>query len=92
MRGFLSRASGLTFVEVEDGEGDLVRPGRALLQSDAVPAAAEQLPGGDQLAVLSRLEFQPRRVPDERHQLPGKAPRLKFFSSTNGLCDQREET
>ncbi len=60
----------LTLVEVEDGEGDLVCPGRSLLQPDAVARPAEEVPGRDEVAVARRLELQPRAVPDERVQLP----------------------
>jgi len=55
----------LTLVEVQDGQGDLIRPGAVLLQSDAVAAPAEEVARGDQLAVPGGLELQARAVPDE---------------------------
>ena len=55
----------LTFVEVEDGQGDFVSPRRPLLKADAVAAAAEQVSGRDEVAISGSLELQPRAVPDE---------------------------
>ena len=57
-------------MKVEYGERDLVRPGRSLLQPDAVARAAEEVARSDQVAVPRRLELQPRAVPDERVQAP----------------------
>ena len=60
----------LTLVKVEDGERDLVGPGRALLEADAVARAAEEVARRDQVAVPRSLELQPGTVPDERVQAP----------------------
>ena len=62
----------LTLVKAEDGERDLVRPRRALLQPDAVAGAPEEVAGRDEVAVPRGLELQPRAVPDERVQIPAK--------------------
>ena len=59
-------------MKVEDGERDLVRPRRPLLEADAVARAAEEVARRDQVAVPRSLELQPRTVPDERVQVPGK--------------------
>ena len=47
----------LTLVVVEDGEGDLVCPGGALLQPNAVPGPPEQLARRDQVAVPAHKQF-----------------------------------
>ena len=47
----------LTLVVVEDGEGDLVCPGGALLQPHAVPGPPEQLARGDQVAVPAHAQL-----------------------------------
>ena len=65
----------LTFVKIQDGESDLVSPGRSLLKSDPVAASAEQVPGSDQVAVASGLELKPGAVPDESLQRPGNLNR-----------------
>ena len=59
-------------MKVEDGERDLVRPRRPLLEADAVARAAEEVARRDQVAVPRSLKLQPRAVPDERVQAPEK--------------------
>ena len=59
----------LTLVVVEDGEGDLVCPGGALLQPHAVPGPPEQLARGDQVAVPAHAQLG-RDTEGERRDIP----------------------
>lgn len=56
-------------MELQYGQGYGIRPGRTLLQANAVAAASKELASRDQFTVLGSLIFEPRRVPDKSHQL-----------------------
>jgi hypothetical protein len=47
-----------TFVKVQDGQSDDVRPRRTFAESNAVAGTAKQFAGRHQIAILGRFEFQ----------------------------------
>ena len=59
-------------MEIQYGQCDFVRPGRALLQPNPVSGASEEIAGRDEVTVASGLELQPRAVPDEGMETSGK--------------------